>query len=100
MRITRKCKPVSAEPRAREISANIGSGRAPRKILMTSSRLICRFAMLPVLACAGHAFCATTPDPATGTPDQFFGLDKVYNFHLTMTAAEYRKLEPPNGPVW
>lgn len=54
--------------------------------------------MLPLLAFAGHAFAATVPDPATGTPDQFFGLDKLYTFHLTMTAAEYRKLEPPNGP--
>jgi len=61
-----------------------------------------RFALLPPvlsLACliAGGASAATGPDPATGTADQFFGLDKVYTFHLTMTAAEYQKLEPPNG---
>lgn len=62
-------------------------------------RQIRRFAMLSLLLFAaslivGHAFAL---DPATGAADQFFGLDKVYTFHLTFTAAEYHKLEPANG---
>lgn len=36
-------------------------------------------------------------DPATATSDQFFGLSKVYTFHLTIGAAEYTKMEPPGG---
>ena len=65
---------------------------------MTSARLIRVFAFLPLFLFAVNAPAATTPDPATGTSAQFFGLDKVYTIHLTLTAAQYSKLEPPNGP--
>ena len=64
---------------------------------MTASRPICPIA-LPLFLLAATASAATTPDPATGTSAQFFGLDKVYTIHLTLTAAQYSKLEPPNGP--
>ena len=53
--------------------------------------------MLPLLAVAAHALYAATADPATGTSDQFFGLDKVYTFHLTISPEEYSKMEPPGG---
>ncbi len=53
-----------------------------------------RFLLLALAASLAHA---AAPNPATGTPDQFFGLDKVYTIHLTLTAAEYSKLEPA-GP--
>ncbi len=52
--------------------------------------------LLPLIACVAYAMPAL--DPATDTAEQFFGLDKVYTFHLTLTPAEYKKLEPPNGP--
>ena len=60
---------------------------------MTLTRLI---RPLAVLLLAGHVFAAA-PDPATATSDQFFGIDKVYTIHLTLTADEYSKLEPA-GP--
>ncbi len=56
-----------------------------------------RIAWLSALALAGCLSAATSVDPATGTADQFFGVDKVYAFHLTMTAEQYNKLEPPGG---
>lgn len=54
-------------------------------------------AALLMLASASCMAAVPPPDPATGTADQFFGAEKVYNIHLTMTADEYQKLEPA-GP--
>ena len=57
------------------------------------------FRLAPAVIMLASASCmaAVPPDPATGTADQFFGADKVYNIHLTLTADEYQKLEPA-GP--
>jgi len=40
---------------------------------------------------------ATPLDPVTGNAEAFFGLSKVYTFHLTIAAADFRKMPPPNG---
>jgi spore coat protein H len=65
---------------------------------MTFARSILRplkhSAILAFIALSVHAAAL---DPATGTSAEFFGLDKVYTFHLTLNAAEYKKMEPPGG---
>lgn len=46
---------------------------------------------------ASRAGAAPALDPARDTADQFFGLTKVYTFHLTIAAADFQKMPPPGG---
>jgi spore coat protein H len=62
------------------------------------SDIATRFAAALLMLASASCMAAVPPaDPVTGTAAQFFGADKVYDIHLTMTADEYRKLEP-SGP--
>ncbi|HEY4084524.1 MAG TPA: CotH kinase family protein [Bryobacteraceae bacterium] len=62
------------------------------------SDIATRFAAALLMLASASCMAAVPPaDPVTGTSAQFFGAEKVYDIHLTMTADEYRKLEP-SGP--
>ena len=37
-------------------------------------------------------------DPASGKPDDFFGQTKVYTFHLTIAANDFKKMPAKSGP--
>ena len=52
-----------------------------------------------VLACtlSGGSPASAAPDPATSRAAEFFGNTKVYTFHLTIAAADFTRMPPPNG---
>jgi spore coat protein H len=55
------------------------------------------FAVLICLLVSASAFPTTSPDPATGKSDDFFGQTKIYTFHLTIAANDFHKMPPKNG---
>jgi hypothetical protein len=54
--------------------------------------------MIGLLSTARATHSATALDPASGKPDDFFGQTKIYAFHLTIAANDFKKMPPKNGP--
>src|SRR5580704_18521133 len=51
---------------------------------------------LGMLCAVSAAAMTSAPDPTTASADEFFGPTKVWMFHLTISKAEWAKMQPPN----
>ena len=60
-------------------------------------RPIARLAFLIAVALVARTAAAQAVDPVEGASDDFFGVSKIHTFELTISAADFARMPPPNG---